>query len=179
MRATAVLLSICTIAAYTANVSAQEEAPRVRVRDTSGTLVTGTLVRVDSAAIVVRTAVINNRGKWVDRDSTIPVTADIRLDRSVGRRSNGGKGALIGLGTGVILGLALGAVAVAGSDDSDGGAAPLVGLGAAFTGGIGALIGYGIGSASKRDIWAEVPLDLPPPGEVTEGGVRLGLRINF
>jgi hypothetical protein len=133
----------------------------------------------------VRTAVLDNRGKWSERDSTIPVTADIRLDRSLGRRGNGGKGALVGFGVG--MGLTLLAVIANAADDNPDDyvevnpGAILLG-GTIMFGGAGALIGYGIGSAHRRDVWAEVPLDLPPQGDpygMTDGIMRLGLRIDF
>jgi hypothetical protein len=141
------------------------------------------LVRLDSGSIVVRTAVADNRGNWSDRDSTIPVTADTRLYMSMGRRGHGGKGALIGLGVGA--GLTLLAVVAAASEPEDsyvGVTAAGAIAGVAVGGGIGALIGFGIGSAARSEIWAEMPLSVPPVGDpydMTEGMIRLGLRVNF
>jgi hypothetical protein len=165
---------------------AQEIGAKVRVRDSNEVLATGTLVSLDSN-VVVRTAVLDNRGNWSERDFTIPVTTDIRMDTVVGRRSSGGKGALIGFGVG--MGFTVLATILAANDPSNTpGSMFYVAPGAVFLGGTvvigggGALIGYGIGSASKSDVWAEAPLELSPrrdPHEMTEGMMRLGLRINF
>lgn len=176
MRVSVILLTLCTIATYTGDISAQEIGSRVRVRNTSGTLATGTLVRLDNAAVVVRVSVLNSRAEFVDRDSTIPVTVDTRLDMSMGRRSHGGKGALIGLG----VGMGITALILASAENFD--VSRALTRSTLVFGGGGALIGYLIGSGDKFEKWVEVRLDLPPkgdPNEVTEGMVRLGLRINL
>lgn len=191
MRTRALLLTLCTIATSTGIVGAQEIGSKVRVRDGTRILATGTLVSVDGAVIVVHGSFLDNRGTWLEQDSTIPLTADTRLDMLVGRRSNGGKGALIGFGVGMGL-TVLSAIQLANDPSNTPGSLFYISPGAAFLGGTvvlgggGALIGYGIGSASKSDVWGEVPLDGPPtyppagdPRDVTEGMMRLGLRISF
>ena len=185
MRAGVVVLSLYALATHTASSAAQEVGSRVRVWNTGGVLVTGTLVEVDSGAIVVRTAVLNSRAEFIDHDSIIPVTANTRLEVSKGRHSHGGRGALIGLGIGVGL-AALGAVGYAAdvnsSPDTSDGVGRVLLAGVLVLGGGGALIGFAIGSASSSESWAEVTLDLPPPAdptEMTEAMMRLGLRINF
>jgi len=157
------------------------------VRDGT-TEVIGTLVRFGTDSIVVRSDVtVYRQGRTVKekQELAMALTSNTRMDVSVGRRSNGGRGAMIGGGVGLGL-AALTAIAAAATYDENsmGGAEP----GVAFLGGVilfvpaGSLIGFAIGSASKTETWSEVPLELRPrtdPYEVTEGMVRLGLRINF
>ena len=178
MRATAFLLSLCTIVVYTGNIWAQEIGSRVRVRDGT-TEVIGTLVRLGTDSIVLRSDVrVYTQGKLVHEVIGIPVTADTKLDMSMGRRSKGLTGGLIGFGLGALLF----GYPFAGFVESYGEGTGAVVAAFVVPSGLGALIGYAFGSASTSESWAEVSLDLPPRGdpyEVTEGMVRLGLRIKF
>jgi hypothetical protein len=83
------------------------------------------------------------------------------LQVSSGRRSNTGRGAMIGGIVGATLGLGLG---IAASSDNCTGFCPAPDIGArevvaatAILGGIGAGIGALIGATSQRDRWVEVP----------------------
>jgi hypothetical protein len=183
MRAAVALLSLSAIATYAMNASAQEVGSRVRVRD-SATETIGTLLRLSADSIVVRADVLNTRGKWVKEDVAIPLTTTTRLDVSAAQHSNAGKGALIGGGIG--LGVAALFTLASVADHGENSWVPLPG--AMFAGGLvvfvvpGSLIGFAIGSETKWDTWQEVPLDPPiqkDPYEVTEGMMRLGLRISF
>ena len=86
-----------------------------------------------------------------------------RMQVSRGHRSNAGRGALIGGGIGLVLGVAC----VGSTDDDDwtgcegGGEVAVITLG---LGGLGALLG----ALSHHEIWGEVPIDsdaVGPPGQ--------------
>jgi hypothetical protein len=89
-------------------------------------------------------------------------TPQIRtLQLSSGRRSNTGRGAMIGGIVGATLGLGLG---IAASSENCTGFCPAPNIGArevlaatAILGGVGAGIGALIGATSQRDRWVEVP----------------------
>jgi len=177
--------SLLAMVTYAGGASAQEVGSRVRVRDSTREVI-GTLLRLDADSIVVRADKrVFVEGVLVDDDVAFPITADIHMDMSVERRGKGGKGATIGAGVGLGIAALMGIAAAASYDENSIGSSN---PGPVFLGGVvlfmpvGALIGYAVGSASKTDIWSEVPLQLPPVGdpyEVTEGMIQLGLRINF
>jgi hypothetical protein len=171
------------MAIYPGGAWAQEVGSRVRVRHDT-TEVIGTLIRLGTDSIVVRADALNTRDKWVKDDVALPLTVDTRLEVSVARHSNATKGALIGGGIGLGMTALLTLASVA--DQGENAWMPLPGT--TFVTGLfvfalpGSLIGFAIGSGNKWDTWEEVPLDLAPkddPYEVTEGMVRLSLRINF
>jgi len=119
-----------------ANTTTLAPGARIRVQQGSQT-VTGTLVSLDSAGLVIVT------GK---ADSvTVPRASITAVEVSTGTRSHAGKGALIGLGTGLLTGVIVG-IASSGSDDGDffdfssGEWAAGVGL-------TGAVIGTGVGQS--------------------------------
>lgn len=111
-------------------------------------------------------AITDDSLRFVANDSTmvLPLSSIKRLDVSVGKKTNGGRGAAIGAVTG---GLAFGLVAMA-SDGScssdDGWCMDLFSPGESFVLGFipgaagGALIGLVIGGSTKTDKWKEVPL---------------------
>ena len=86
-----------------------------------------------------------------------------RMEVSRGHESNAGRGALIGGGIGLVLGVAC----VAATDDDDWAGCEGGGEVAVFTlgfGGLGALLG----ALSHHEIWGEVPVDsdaVEPPGQ--------------
>jgi hypothetical protein len=88
----------------------------------------------------------------------VPLTSVTRLERSLGRRSSAGKGALIGTLVGAGAGAAL-VVAASGSDsDCDGPCAGYAAvLGAAFAG-AGALVGAISGALITTERWEAVSL---------------------
>jgi hypothetical protein len=121
--------------------------------------------------------------RWSRRDTasviTVPITSVARLERSTGRRSNTGRGALIGGLIGAGFGLFLG---IAASTDNSGwwevGAEDVAAV-TAIVGAGGAGVGAIIGSLSKRDRWEPVLLTprvagkLRPPRRIT------GLTLRF
>jgi len=170
--------------AYAGGAWAQELGSRVRVRHDT-TEVIGTLIHLDTDSIVVRSdSTVYHQGRLVKEEVALPVTVDTRMDISTGRHSNAKKGALIGGGVGLgVTALFTLASIIDGGENSW---VPLPG--AMFVGGVllfvvpGSLIGFAIGSQTTWDTWEEVPLDSPSrtdPYEVTEGVIRLGLRVNF
>ena len=97
----------------------------------------------------------------------VPLADVTKLEVRRGRKSNAGKGALIGLGVGAVVGVALGFAACAGESggalcNSDTGEDTSVAL-AALLGAYGAVLGTGIGAliglAARTDRWETVPLD--------------------
>ena len=157
-----------------ANTTTLAPGARIRVQQGSQT-VTGTLLSLDSAGLVIVT------GK---ADSvTVPRASITAVEVSTGTRSHAGKGALIGLGTGLLTGVVVG-IASSGSDDGDffdfssGEWAAGVGLTGAVIGtGVGAIVGAVI----RTDKWA--PAVLPTVGIRGYGPddkrVAIGLRIAF
>jgi hypothetical protein len=88
----------------------------------------------------------------------LPLTSVDRLERSIGRRSNTGRGAMIGGLIGAGFGLFLG---VAASTDNSGWwevGVDDIAVATAIVGAGGAGVGALIGSLSKRDRWEPVPL---------------------
>jgi len=172
------------MATYAGSAEAQAVGSRVRVRD-STTEVIGTLLRLDADSIVVKSDErIFIEGTLVHKEVAFPVTSGTMLDMSTGRHSKGGTGALWGFGVGMAFTVVMTAASTSQSEDDFVYVSPaaIFLTGTVIFGGVGALVGYAIGSSSTTETWASVPLDLPPPGdpyEVTEGMVQLGLRINF
>ncbi len=149
---------------------------RVRVKALSEGLgrpieIVGTLEQRASAYLIVRPpGAAPARIAWDDV---------WRFQVSRGRHSNSGKGAMIGLGIGGALGLALG-ISLTGDDFFDVGAGD-VALISLQMGAMGAGIGALIGMASKSERWETVPPHAwriqvaPDPG----GGVALGVRVRL
>ncbi len=131
----------------------------------------GTLVSLDQDTL-----------RWSRWDTTsvikVPIASVARLERSIGRRSNTGRGAMIGGLIGAGFGLFVG---VAASTDDTGFFEVGVGEIAALTGifgaggaGVGALIG----SLSTRDRWVPVALTPGVAGKI--GGRKItGLTLRF
>jgi hypothetical protein len=132
---------------------------------------TGTLVTIGNDSLTLAV------GK---RDTVrVPLAAVTRLEESRGRRANHAKGALIGGGVGLVLGLGLGAVAdglrnigcespSCDNPSNLGGALAVGGLaGAAVGAGTGALLA----GAFKGERWQP----LARPG----GSLRFGVRLGF
>jgi len=98
-RATVVVVMIAMLVAAPGSVSAQTvaEGSRVRVK-TSDSKVVGTLTETTDEELALRL----ENGSLV----RIPLTTIERLEVSRGKKGNAGKGLLIGLGAGVLLGWA-------------------------------------------------------------------------
>ena len=136
---------------------ASQQAPRLKPGDrirahapsaSPGPLV-GTVVAFQADSLMVQ----GDTKSW--RLSLASLT---RLDISQGRRSHAGLGAGIGL----LVGAGVGAVIGSGCDltvvpvSSEAGC---IAVGVALVGGAGALLGAVIGSHTRTERWAEVPLD--------------------
>ena len=116
------------------------------------------------------------------RRLAIPFASVTSLEVSRGQKSRTGRGALIGLGVGVVAGVGTALALCAEGDcnidgDITGAVALVLGAGGALVGaGIGALIG----SQTKTDRWETVPLDrihisLTPRG----GGLEVSAKFVF
>jgi hypothetical protein len=121
---------------------------RVRV-SADGTRSTGNLIAVLPDSLILLTT---TRHRSDDRFA-IPVGRITRFEVSIGRHRNTGKGALIGLVAGSLIGLA------AASNDPNnflgpGGQAMVVGITGALGAGLGALFG-----AFPIESWEDVPLE--------------------
>lgn len=107
---------------------------------------------------------------------SVPSASVVRVEQSRGRRSNSGKGAVIGAiiggGTGLILGIAAsseeGSFYEVGAGEVVGGMAVLAAVGA----GLGALIGSG----SHRERWEPITLPEPAGGDGTGPSARFVIR---
>ncbi len=153
-RATLVATLLLVAGAPVLPVSAQGDSG-VRVRITtgapSGQRKVGTLVSADADTLR-----FTSSGSGAVQ--SIPTASVVRFERSRGRRSNAGRGAVIGGIVGGGLGLLLG---IAASADDGGWLTPGPGDVAVvtlFMGGVGAGFGALLGAASKRDRWESVPL---------------------
>ncbi len=109
----------------------------------------GTLVSLDQDTL-----------RWSRWDTTsvikVPIASVARLERSIGRRSNTGRGAMIGGLIGAGFGLFLG-IAASTDDGWDVGVDDMAAVtGIVGAGGLG--VGAIIGSLSIRDRWEPVPL---------------------
>jgi hypothetical protein len=142
-------------------------APGARLRITVGDSASsrrlvGTLVAQDSSAIrlkvpdLVKSA---GAGALVTKVVSVPLTTITELEVSR-PRSNGGKGALIGLGVGAVSGAIVGAAGGSCAQDqiciAPRGSEPLIG--AVIFGGAGALLGALVGSTVHSDRWESVSL---------------------
>ncbi|MDZ4673462.1 MAG: hypothetical protein SGI84_03345 [Gemmatimonadota bacterium] len=150
--------------------------PRIRVtlNDAPHTRITGTPVMVGSDAVRL---VPDGRADTV----TVMTTAILRLQAVQALRSNAGRGAFIGGLVGAGLG-AVGLYALAsafGEGDRDPGSSVVVPIMGAAAGAVpGMLIGGTIGSLSKGERWAVMPLTTLHPVS-GKPGVGMQLRIVF
>jgi hypothetical protein len=143
----------------------------------SGRLYTGRAVRLDGDTIVVDRLVSSMIGGAAEWDSAAFATSSLaRLEMRVGRRGNAGRGALIGGGVGLLLGV------FCAIDTEEGWLEPspaecvsISTLGGAMTGGL-------IGMLIRSDVWEPVVLPLRPPtvpGDpaITASSFGIGIRI--
>ncbi|HEX7336815.1 MAG TPA: hypothetical protein VF252_06360 [Gemmatimonadales bacterium] len=171
--ATIQLLTATPLAAFQAQLN---PGARIRVTSDSGSprARIGTLVSMDSNALHFRSA----------KDSSlisVPTGSLVRLEQSMGRKSNAGRGAFIGALVGAGTGLLLGLLASAAEDDRDSfyDVGPEdVFAATAVLGAAGAGVGALIGAMSHRDRWEPVPLP-GGTGRARRMSGRVGLAIAF
>jgi hypothetical protein len=132
---------------------------RYAVRSDPFRFTTGRMISLDADTLAFERFVPGDRSHWVaDR---IPTDSVAQLQARVGRRANGGRGALIGGG----IGAALGALCASSYNEDEF---------VAFTPGqclfsgvvTGAAAGLLVGSLTRADVWAPVPLPARGPVEV-------------
>ncbi len=187
-------LVVALVLTASVDLAAQQEstvAPGSRIRVSAPTVssrpIVGEVVAVHSDTLVIdASAWVRGRTQWERlEEAEIPLGSLTRLEVSQGKKSNVGKGALIGGLVGAGVGLALGLAASA--EDSEGfapvgpeGAGDVLGV-SAIMGGLGAGIGALIGAISPGERWKEVPLDrlridvTPVASGALGMGVRLGI----
>ncbi len=188
------VLAVASIAlATSASLAAQEPdvrlGPGQRVRVTvpryEFARVVGTVVDIRPDTLYVRWAqrrfVGSRETRWDSVTSAVPIAAIERLEVSQGRRSRW----LLGLGLGVAVGGATGAlVGYASGDDESGflqfsAGDKAVMLGVAL-GAVGGVVGLVTGALSRGDRWQEVPRDrIRVTVAPTRTGVFLGARLAF
>jgi len=172
-RGLALTLMLCA-GAYAADGPGEAIEPSVgsRVRITSsahGGPVIGTLLSIEVNALVLRRA-------GSDAASRIPVDEIRTLEVSRGRKSQVGRGAMIGAAAGVMPGLLLtfGDYSSDVHGDSNAGAVAVIGAAS------GALVGAAVGWALKTENWVagEVPRAAIAAVPV-RGGVALSFRMTW
>jgi hypothetical protein len=154
--------------------------PGQRVRVEAPTLFegwrVGAVTRLGVDTLFLRRGAFTGAGS----DDPIPVAALSRIQVSEYRRSHAGKGAWIGALAGFALGAVVGGVldaTKAAEWDSPAGAmtAGLAGIGGAA----GALIGLGVGSAQRTDVWRDVSFQRTNVTARRNGSVGVGLSVSL
>jgi hypothetical protein len=115
---------------------------RVRLTLTSGSRLTGQLLRVEEGRVVLRTDV-----SPPEPEKVIPLAEVKSAQVSRGRHRNAGKGALIGLATGLAGGIMVGT-----SCEGDCAGPVFVAFGAGF------VLGPVIGAFVKTERWSDIPV---------------------
>ena len=142
----------------------------------SGTLHPARVLRLTPDTLFVERLVPSMTGgpaQW--EAGAVATTSLVRLERRVGRRGNAGRGALIGTGAGLVLGILC-------ANEDPGWLQPSPGeCIAGYTIG-GAGLGAAIGALVRSDVWQPIVLPLEPhgaPGDPVISGVSLGIRIRM
>ncbi len=151
-RSASMLVALATLVVGLAPFVQGQTEPGVRVRVTTNAhkKVVGTLMTADADSVQLTSS----------KDARVvsfPAASIVRLEKSGGRRSNPGGGALIGGLVGGGIGLLLGVIAS--TDDSgwyDVGGSEIA-AGTAVLGLAGAGLGTLIGAASHKERWQELP----------------------
>src|SRR5688572_21887553 len=146
-------LTVCLVASMLGAdpaLAQLEAGSRIRVTSDRGSKV-GTLVSLEADSL--RYTASDTSGV-----TALPLASVLKLERSVGKRSNAGRGATIGGVVGGGLGLGLGLIASFDDDQFYEVGPEHVAVVTLFLGAIGAGVGALIGSASHRDSWETVPL---------------------
>jgi hypothetical protein len=127
----------------------------------------GTVLAIDAETLVLRRA-------GHDAASRIPVDSILKLEVSARRKSQAGRGAVIGTAAGLMPGLLLTFGDYSSDVHGDSNAAAVTVIGAAG----GALVGGVIGWALKTDDWLLGDLPKPPIAvQPVRGGVALSFRL--
>ena len=179
------VISVLLGFALPTGITAQERPPvvegaRVRVSATEfgGKWCTGTLVDWSADTLTARCWRTRER-QWEEFE--FPVSSISSLEVSRGKKSNVGKGALIGgllgAGAGLVGGLAVANLAEGLDEPSS---TDITLTYTVLFGLVGAGLGAIIGSASKSDLWEEVPLDrLKVSVLPTKGAVVLAFSVTL
>jgi len=131
---------------------------RYAIRSDPSRFTVGRLVSLDADTLALERLGSGKHADWqMDR---IPTDSIAQLQVRIGRRSNIGRGALIGGGIGAGLGLLC-----AGSYDENEWFSPTPGQCLASGVVSGAAVGALVGALSRSDIWAPVQLPTRVPGE--------------
>lgn len=104
----------------------------------------------------------------------VPASSILSVDRSIGARTNGKRGAWLGFGVGAVGGAMFGKMADPHSDCAGNAAVgdcPLWLVTGVIFGAAGALVGSRVGKGTTTDVWERVPLDVALS---SRGGVSLG-----
>ena len=176
------LVAACGPHVVTTPAPAPISGSRIRYaeRRDSTELVSARLVSLDADSLVFERFVPSDfGGKWVA--GSLPTDSVARLQVRVGRRSNAGRGALIGGVVGVALGVAC-------ASEDAGWFQPSAEECVAVYTLTGAGTGLLIGALTRSDVWAPTPLPSrrvePGPGPVVTAtpigiGLRLPIRIRL
>jgi hypothetical protein len=149
---------------------------RYAVRPDTTHLVTARVISLDADRLVFERFIPGDRARWLT--DSLAVDSIARLQVRVGRRGNGGRGALIGGAIGAALG-----IACAADYDAESWFSPTPGqclLSGTLT---GAGIGLLFGALARSDVWAPAPLpthrpeEPPPPASVSTARIGIGIRI--
>jgi hypothetical protein len=132
----------------------------------------GTLISVDNDSVRLMSAGGRQR-------VALPITRIVRAERSRGRRSNAGRGAMIGALVGGGAGFILGLLA-SGEQDSfyEIGADEVI-VAMAFLGAAGAGIGALVGAVTPRDQWEPLTLPGQMNREISDGRTLARFVIRF
>jgi hypothetical protein len=133
----------------------------------------GTLLSADADSVRLTSS---KNGQTV----AVPTISVVRLERSRDRRSNAGRGALIGGLAGAGAALLLGIIASSGDDSGYEIGSDEFAAGTALFSATCAALGSLIGAASHRERWESIPLPSRTKSEaVTPRRVRLELSARF
>ena len=151
-------------------VSGQNSGDRVRVTVAEGR-VTGTISKIDERKLTITTR--------ENTSSSIAIDEIKRLERSLGKRRNGGKGLIIGGVLGTVGGLLLGTALSLDEDDAIFFSGIFDGVHAGMVWGIaGSASGLVIGSLTKTEKWERVQIQYRN-GRTLIGGHYFMLSTHF
>lgn len=118
-----------------------------------------------------------------ESELAIPIRSVNLLEASLGTRGNAGRGALIGLGAGMVGGIAAALIVCNGGNCESSGLDGETAIVATVLGTGGAIAGCGVGALTgaliRTERWRATPIqDLPyGDGLPSESGIRLGLNL--